>query len=161
MRIGVVSDTHDNLRNVRRIVELLREARVARVVHTGDITRPDTLEALAGVGVPIHGVFGNNDLDREGLGRAAALYSIELAEPPLRLVWAERRITVVHDPEVHAQLAPGPGELLLHGHHHRRVLERERGALVFNPGECAGWLDGHNSVGVVDLERLDAELLRF
>jgi predicted phosphodiesterase len=43
MRIGVVSDTHNNLRNVTRIVELLNEAGVERVVHTGDITQAKTL----------------------------------------------------------------------------------------------------------------------
>ena len=38
MRIGVVSDTHNNLKNTRRIVELFNEAEVDRVIHTGDIT---------------------------------------------------------------------------------------------------------------------------
>jgi hypothetical protein len=41
------------------------------------------------------------------------------------------------------------------------VLERRGRCLVFNPGECAGHLPGHNRVGVVDLVRLEAELLRF
>ena len=35
------------------------------------------------------------------------------------------------------------------------------GTLVFNPGECAGWLDGRNAVGVLDLVRLEADVLRF
>ena len=39
MRIGVVSDTHNNLKNVRRIVELFNAAAVDRVIHTGDITQ--------------------------------------------------------------------------------------------------------------------------
>jgi hypothetical protein len=32
---------------------------------------------------------------------------------------------------------------------------------VFNPGECAGHLRGHNAVGVIDLVRLETTLLRF
>ena len=48
MRIGVISDTHNHLPNTRRIVELLNEARVERVVHTGDITQVKTLRLLAG-----------------------------------------------------------------------------------------------------------------
>ena len=70
MRIGVVSDTHNQLRNVRRIVELFNSARVDRVVHTGDITQGRTLEAFAGLEAPLVGVFGNND-EREPL-RAVA-----------------------------------------------------------------------------------------
>jgi hypothetical protein len=33
--------------------------------------------------------------------------------------------------------------------------------LIFNPGECAGFLKGHNAVGLVDLARLRAEVLLF
>jgi len=33
--------------------------------------------------------------------------------------------------------------------------------VIFNPGECAGHLEGYNAVGVLDLASLDAELLRF
>ncbi|GIR63688.1 MAG: hypothetical protein CM15mP68_3540 [Pseudomonadota bacterium] len=43
MRIGVVSDTHNNLKNVRRIVELFNTAAVDRVIHTGDITQAKTI----------------------------------------------------------------------------------------------------------------------
>jgi predicted phosphodiesterase len=50
---------------------------------------------------------------------------------------------------------------VLHGHTHRAVHERRAGALVFNPGECAGMLPGHNAVGVLDLSSLEAEWLRF
>ena len=66
MRIGVVSDTHNHRANVARIVELFNEARVTRVIHTGDITTADTLELLARLEMPLYGVYGNNDVDRDG-----------------------------------------------------------------------------------------------
>jgi putative phosphoesterase len=161
MRIGVISDTHDNQRNVQRIVELLVAARVERVIHTGDFTRPETLELLARVGVPLFGVFGNNDVARDALRAAAARSGAELAAPPYELRWAGRRICVVHDPEAHPGLDLSGCDALLHGHRHRQVIERSGGMLILNPGECAGWLEGHNSVGVLDLARLDVEILRF
>ena len=61
MRIGVVGDTHNRLPNVERIVDLLRDAAVERVVHTGDFTEPAVLARLARLEVPLVGVFGNND----------------------------------------------------------------------------------------------------
>ena len=88
MRIGVISDTHDNTRNVARIVEVLREARVERVIHTGDITRADTLRVLAAVEVPLFGVYGNNDVEREPLaarGRGASACSSGRAAARARL----------------------------------------------------------------------------
>jgi len=161
MRVGVISDTHDNARNVARIVAVLRDARVERVIHTGDITRASTLRLLAGIAVPVFGVYGNNDVEREQLAEAAAELGFELAEPPLELHWAGRRITVVHDRRAHPQLELAARDVLLHGHDHRYAFERVAGTLVFNPGECAGWLEGRNAVGVLDLERLEADLLRF
>jgi hypothetical protein len=161
MRIGVISDTHDNTRNVARIVEVLRAARVERVIHTGDITRADTLRVLAGLGVPLFAVYGNNDIERDQLGRAALDHGMHLAEPPLELHWAGRRITVVHDRHAHGSLALDGRDVLLHGHDHRYSLERVNATLVFNPGECAGWLEGGNSVGVLDLVALEPERLRF
>ena len=57
MRIGVVSDTHNHLANVARIVELLNRAGVDHVVHTGDITQPKTLDVLARLVAPLTGVL--------------------------------------------------------------------------------------------------------
>ena len=36
MRIGGVSDTHNNLKNCRRIVQMFDDPSVDAVVHTGD-----------------------------------------------------------------------------------------------------------------------------
>jgi putative phosphoesterase len=130
------------------------------VVHTGDITQAKTLDVLARMAAPIVGVYGNND-ERPALAAAAARLGVELGPPPRRLLWAGRRITVVHDPKTDAP-APDDGvDVLLHGHEHRLVLERAGGRLVFNPGECAGHMPGRNAVGVVDLVTLEVELLRF
>jgi putative phosphoesterase len=161
MRIGVVSDTHNHLRNVERIVELFHAADVRYVIHTGDITQPKTLTALSALRVPLYGVYGNNDLEREGLERAAHAYGMTLRDPPFQLHLASRRIVVVHDPQDLARVAADSFDVALHGHIHRRVIERAEGRLVFNPGECAGHLPGHNAVGVVDLSSLDTEILRF
>lgn len=161
MRIGVVSDTHNQLRNVRRIVELFNTARVDRVVHTGDITQARTLEAFEGLEAPLVGVYGNNDVERDALAAAARSAGIRLEEPPLSVAWAERRLLIVHDPHFLAAEQVASHDVVLHGHVHRPVHERRGGTLLFNPGECAGHLTGHNTVGVLSLESLEVEWLRF
>ena len=162
MKIGVVSDTHNQLSNVARIVELLNRAGVERVVHTGDITQAKTLEVLARLDAPLCGVFGNNDAgERAALEAAATRYAMTLCDPPLELVWAERRIVVVHDPRDLGTAREAMHEVALHGHTHQRAIERSGGRLVFNPGECAGHVAGQNAVGVLDLVTLETEILRF
>ena len=161
MRIGVVSDTHDMMRNVERIVQLFEAAGVERVVHTGDITQAKTLRVFGKLRAELVGVFGNNDLERIPLEAACAEYGLDFCDPPLRLEWAGRRLVVVHDPlELRPELL-ADCDVALHGHDHRRRIERVDGTLVLNPGECAGHGVGHNAVGVLDLARLEVEILRF
>ncbi|MCH2097428.1 MAG: YfcE family phosphodiesterase [Pseudomonadales bacterium] len=162
MRIGVVSDTHNNLRNTRRIVELFNEAGVARVIHTGDITQPKTLDVLARLHAPLFGVWGNNDLEElHRLEPVAAAHGFFFSHPPLQLYWNDRSIIVVHDPREFQGNLADHHQLALHGHTHMQVIERSARRLLFNPGECAGHMSGRNVVGVVDLERLHPELLWF
>ena len=161
MRIGVVSDTHNHLSNTARIVELFNAARVDRVVHTGDITQAKTLHVLAALDAPLVGVYGNNDLERESLQSACEELGMGFADPPLHLEWEDRRVVVVHDPEDLAPDLLAGCDVALHGHDHWQKIERHQGVLVFNPGECAGHMPGQNSVGVLDLATLSAQILNF
>lgn len=160
MKIGVVSDTHNNLKNVRRIVELFNAAAVERIVHTGDITQAKTLDAFADLDAPLFGVYGNNDLERDALEGAVRRHGFRISDPPLHLAWAERELVVVHDPR-DLDTLQGGAQVALHGHTHRHRVAQSGGALIFNPGECAGHMPGSNAVGLLDLATLETELLRF
>ena len=161
MKIGVVSDTHNNLANVRQIVRLFNELAVERVIHTGDITQAKTLDVFAELTMPLHGVFGNNDLERPSLEQAIARHGFDFCEPPLQLQWHGRQIVVVHDPlELDDHLATHH-HLALHGHTHLLRDEALGGTHIFNPGECAGHMRGLNAIGVVDLATLGKELVKF
>ena len=167
MRIGVVSDTHNNLKNVRTIVTLFNEARLDAVVHTGDITQAKTIAEFAALDVPLHGVFGNNDQERETLDEAIERYGFSFTEPPLRLDWHDASIVVVHDPLEFDGVLDDSVDLALHGHTHRYrcdLIGRDGGRedqLIFNPGECAGHMTGYNAIGVVDLAVMQTTLLNF
>ena len=161
MRIGIVSDTHNNLRNVARIVELFNAARVDRIIHTGDITQAKTLEVFRHLDAPMHGVFGNNDQERDALVAAIERNGFVFRDPPYELQWHGRRIIVVHDPlELQGHLDPSH-HVALHGHTHMYRHERRHGSLIFNPGECAGHMLGYNAIGILNLEDLSTEILRF
>jgi putative phosphoesterase len=161
MRIGIVSDTHNHLPNCARIVQIFNASGVEWVIHTGDITQAKTLRALGRLRAPLLGVFGNNDLERPELERACAELGFHFVEPPLHLEWHGRRIVVVHDPLDLERELPGDWHVAIHGHNHRRVLERVNGTLVVNPGESAGHLAGHNAVAILDLATLEVEIERF
>ena len=161
MRIGVVSDTHNNLGNCRKIVELFNNAGVERVVHTGDITQAKTLAVFAQLNAPLFGVYGNNDQERESLDNAANRFGFSFVEPPLSLLWAGRKIMIVHDPLDLAQISQAEYDVILHGHTHQQTIDYRCEQLTFNPGECAGMMTGFNSIGLLDLVSLETEILSF
>lgn len=161
MRIGIVSDTHNNLKNCRRIVELFNNASVERVIHTGDITQAKTIEVFAKLDAPMYGVYGNNDQERESLEAAVEQFDFHFIDPPLNLSWAGRELLVVHDPLEIALPEGGRFDVILHGHTHQLTIERHDTSLVFNPGECAGIMDGFNSIGLLDLDNMKPEVVYF
>ena len=57
MLVGVVSDTHNNINNIKSIVELFNENNVETVVHTGDITNARSLEMFSELKCPLIGVL--------------------------------------------------------------------------------------------------------
>ncbi len=161
MKIGVVSDTHNNLKNVQRIVELFNAAGVERVIHTGDITQAKTLDVFASLAMPLYGVYGNNDQERDSLLSAVDRHGFEFREPPFVLQWHARSIVVVHDPLDLDQHLSDDHDLALHGHTHLHRYEQRAEQVIFNPGECAGHLQGFNAIGILDLADLSVDLLKF
>ena len=162
MKVGVVSDTHNNLKNCNKIVALFNEAGVDRVIHTGDITQAKTLEVFSGLNAPLWGVFGNNDIgERDSLARAVIQFGFEFIEPPLSWDWLGKRIVVVHDPLELSMVNTGDYDVILHGHTHRKTIKYDGDQLIFNPGECAGHMAGYNAIGVLDLQELSVEILNF
>jgi len=160
MRIGIVSDTHNNLKNVRRIVELFNSLAVDRVIHTGDITQAKTVDLFATLTVPLYGVFGNNDQGELDLLQSAVLkHGFHIVQPPLTLNWAGRKIVVTHDP---LDLdCPDDIDVVLHGHTHLETIDFKDSRLTFNPGECAGIMQGKNAIGILDLLTMQPEVIKF
>src|SRR5262249_10381153 len=68
MRIGILSDTHNQLARTKIAVDRLVHAGAEALVHCGDITSPEVVLALRGL--PSYFVFGNCD-DRLGELRKA------------------------------------------------------------------------------------------
>src|SRR5206468_4859603 len=71
MKLGILSDTHDEVERTSRAVAALVGAGAEALVHCGDLTVPEVV--LECGGLPSYFVFGNNDFDRDGLLRAMAL----------------------------------------------------------------------------------------
>jgi uncharacterized protein len=55
MLIGICSDTHDHIENIRKAVRFFKEKGVDKVIHSGDYCSPFTIPLFEGL--PIEGNF--------------------------------------------------------------------------------------------------------
>jgi putative phosphoesterase len=158
--VGIVSDTHDNLTNLRRCLRLFRERGVDLVLHAGDFVSPFTAEPFREAGLNLVGVFGNNDGDKLYLRERFSGVG-ELHFGPHEFVLEGRRIVLMHEPRaLSAFLASGQYDLIVYGHTHKPEIRGGR-PLLINPGELGGWLTGRATCVLVDLRTLRAELLEL
>jgi uncharacterized protein len=120
MRIGLISDTHGQLRP--QAVQALRG--VEQIIHAGDIGAAEVLDGLRAL-APVHAVRGNNDR-----GAWAAKLPSRLA-----LELGGVRIAVLHDLK---DLESGAREsqVVISGHSHRPSVLERNGVLFVNPGSA-------------------------
>ena len=163
MLVGVVSDTHNNIKNIKKIINLFNEAQVELVIHTGDISKAETLRNFSELDAPLVGVFGNNDRVEEGLKEVCEEYNFKFQEPPLSLTLENKKIAVFHEPDLikdyikeHKDI-----DLILYGHTHRHKEEKIDKTVYFNPGESAGSMEGKSALGVVNLNNLEIRRIFF
>src|SRR6186997_2707119 len=94
MRVGILSDTHDQVVRTAGAVALLVAEGAEALIHCGDLTGPAVVRACGAV--PSYYVFGNNDFDFEGLRRAMAATGGVCLERAGELTLDGRRIAVTH-----------------------------------------------------------------
>jgi uncharacterized protein len=156
LKIGVISDSHDHLENLRRVLDGLRADGVETVLHCGDYCAPFILYELEEMGVPVHGVFGNVDGDRHLMTRIALreLRMVELHGETAELEVGGIRIAMNHFPSLAEGLAhTGRFDLAVYGHTHEADLRRVGECVLLNPGEVMGRM-GRPGWAVVDTEAL-------
>lgn len=142
MRIAIVSDIHDHVDNLARVLPHLADC--GALLCLGDLCSPFVVPLLAeGFPGPIHLVFGNNDGDLHRITRQAAAFpQVSLHGEFAVLELAGRRLALTHFPAVARALDPGAFDLIAYGHDHAFALPpppEGTGALRVNPGTLMGY----------------------
>ncbi len=151
MLIAVMSDSHDNIWNMRRAIETLQDRKIDMVIHCGDLVAPFMLFELEKIGAPVHAVFGNNDGDRFLLTKVAA----SLSNITFHGLFGQMDIgggtaAFSHYREgADGLIHSGLHKLVCFGHTHEHFSAKTDGALLLNPGEIMG-LHGDPGFCIVD-----------
>ncbi|MFZ0565937.1 MAG: metallophosphoesterase [Chlamydiales bacterium] len=161
MKIGVLSDTHDQGDLIRKAVERFNDEEVDWVFHCGDWVSPFILYFFQNLKAPLRGVFGNNDGDkfRHLAFKNKWGVNLEYEERFLEIEIDSRRIAIFHGDYsglVDALTSCGEYDAVFHGHTHQRVNKHIGKTLSLNPGslmkETSPTIQGA-SIAVYDTQR--------
>lgn len=182
MKIALLSDIHDNVWKLEAALRKIRELKPDALFCCGDLCSPFIVGLMsralhdepAGVLVPIHVVFGNNDADLYRITQQAVagrmMFYGELAEfvvadgelrPHKEFVDSQtkvdhffdsahngKRIALQHfDYLARPMAASGKYAAVFYGHNHRHRHERSDITDVINPGAIMGY-DGVNKADI-------------
>jgi len=141
MKIAILSDSHDRIDQLERVLTSVKGSGAERLCFLGDFCAPFSLAALAeGFDGPIDAVFGNNDGDVFLLMQVAnKLPRVTLHHPLAELEIDGVKIALQHYPELGKRLAQsGAYDAVFSGHDHQRYQEEIGDTLWANPGEIMG-----------------------
>ena len=82
-------------------------------------------------------------------------------EGPHSLKIDNLNISIVHDPKDISDDLLKKSNIIFHGHTHRYNLETVQDTVIFNPGECAGMMEGKNKVGILETNPVEINTISF
>jgi len=169
MKIGIISDTHDQILRVKQAVGIFTDNKADMVVHCGDIVSPFTLQFYRELKCPIKFLLGNNTGDirlhieyAQNFGLANCEFGIFFSfEAGGKLIAAYHG----EEPEItNALLKCGEYDCVFSGHDHTAKIEMVSDTLHVNPGTL---MDKHKenmaapSVAIYDSESNEAKLIEL
>jgi putative phosphoesterase len=148
----------------------MNERNVNALIHCGDYCSPFTKRWFDNLKENIKknffGVFGNNDGDheflRKNLGQICKLVdgSIELVQE-----FDGKKVFASHMPTaktIDALGNSGSFDIVLSGHTHSIVNKKnDNGVLIINPGEACGYLTGNATFAIIDINKMEAEIIEL
>lgn len=141
MKIAVISDIHDNIWQLAKVLDSIVAMKPGAILCCGDLCSPFTLKQIAdSFRGPVHLVFGNNDGDKFLLSKVAAKAdNVTLHDTFFEAEFDSRRVAMVHFPELGRALAASDRyAAVFYGHDHQRAAERVGETWLVNPGEVMG-----------------------
>jgi len=161
MKIGIISDTHDNLPQIKKAVTFFNQKKVELVLHAGDFVSPFTALELKNLNCPFTGIFGNNDGDKlylrekfENIGKLfPAPYVAKIDNKNVIMLHKEK----LTDPLLENQKY----DVIIYGHTHRVDLRKIGKTIIINPGECGGWLTGKSTIAIIDSVNFEVKIINL
>ncbi len=160
MKIGILSDTHNDIEMTKRALGIFRERGVGMIIHAGDLTSPRMMELFREFDCRF--VLGNGDLDVEILNVESEKLGFGCVGETCSLEVENKKIIIFHGnnvPLFRETVASGKYDYIIKGHTHffeNYVANRTR---IINPGALYGTEEF--SVALLDTKTDKVDMIRI
>lgn len=166
MKIGVISDTHDDVESTEKAIKVFGEKRVELILHLGDYISPPIVRLFGTLKVPVFGILGNNDGYKEGLINAFRDITGEINGSFESRKIDGLKIAMYHGEfrQISESLAKcGDYDVVFFGHGHKSEKRVFGNTLFINPGSCHKTFtkDGRPTVGIFDTSSKEVEFVKL
>ena len=151
--LAILSDTHDQVANLRAAIDYCNSNQVNVVAHCGDLISPFMLKQLARFDGPVHLIYGNNIGDQRLIADRCGRDFPNITHHGILGKFAINTYTIamVHYPEQAQELArQSIYDIVCCGHSHIPRIQQFEQSLLINPGPLLGENDQAGFV-IVDL----------
>ena len=139
MRIGIISDSHDDIINVKHAIKIFNEYGVNYVIHAGDYIYPGIVLEFKNLkkNIKFVGVLGNNDGEKIGLVKSFTTIAGELKGDFGELKLDDEIFGIYHgtNEEIKKSLIlANCYDILICGHTHKKDNNKINRTQILNPG---------------------------
>lgn len=163
MKIGVISDIHENFHNLILSLERMEKEGVERIICLGDLINAGVAKLLAIQNVPVHMIWGNNDGEKTDIVNAAHRKGSNLTVALNVYDFLEvdgRQIFISHYDDLAEPMAKsGLYDAVFYGHNHTKDKKYIGQTLVVNPGELCAQKTGVCTLAIYDTVTNDAQII--
>lgn len=154
MKIGIISDIHENFHNLILALKKMKEEKVEQIICLGDLMNDGIAKVLSISATPVFMVWGNNDGDRVVLTKTSSRAGSNLVSSINTydfLEYDNRKIFVTHFQDLAIPMArSGMFDAIFCGHTHISQIEQVGKCLIANPGEVSAQRTGTGSLAIYD-----------
>ncbi len=142
MKISIISDSHDNIDNLKKAIEISNNEKCEYLIHLGDIVSPFSAKILKEFNGLVKAVFGNNDGEVLGLKQIFNTFGGEIENSPCKFELGGKKFVIMHEPYFLEELAESQEfDYIFYGHLHKTDYKNIKRTYILNPGELGGWID--------------------
>jgi len=135
MKIGILSDTHNDIMMLRRALGKLKSRGITLVLHAGDLTSPEMISVFEGFETRF--VLGNCDIDHSAIISSCKCSGFSPATRYCEFELEGKKFFIIHGDDMRRYLEAVDSrkyDYIIIGHTHEFMTRHKHNTLVINPG---------------------------